>query len=214
MCVFAIEISRIVKKVTGLDVALNVEQFGAANGIYWVIRGIESLDEFQKEVAVLLADPEYLAKVNESVAGQTLSPDLSRICFSSRSTSNWQDRHRPIRPLELTGKQNGRRRPMASSLNGATYDGSSPRVTEVAGVNVTVTDNTEAHRFEVSLDGGLAHLTYRRQGRRLVLVHTEVPVALRGGGIGGQLVAAAAQAALDDDLTIVPVCSFARSWLR
>ena len=71
---FAVEISRIVKKVTGLEVVLNVEQFGAANGIYWVIRGIESLDEFQKQIAVLLADPEYLAKVNEGVAGEYFVP--------------------------------------------------------------------------------------------------------------------------------------------
>ena len=71
---FAVEISRIVKKVTGLEVVLNAEQFGAANGIYWVIRGIESLDEFQKQIAVLLADPEYLAKVNEGVAGEYFVP--------------------------------------------------------------------------------------------------------------------------------------------
>jgi hypothetical protein len=31
---FAVEISRIVKKASGLNVALNVQQFGAANQIY------------------------------------------------------------------------------------------------------------------------------------------------------------------------------------
>lgn len=71
---FAVEISRIVKKVSGLSVALNVQHFGAANRIYWVVRDIESLDDFQKKMALLLADPDYLAKVGEAIAGEYFIP--------------------------------------------------------------------------------------------------------------------------------------------
>lgn len=72
--IFAIEISRIVKKVSGLDVMLNVQLFGAGNRIYWVVREIGSLDEFQKKMALLLADPEYLAKVDEATSGEYFVP--------------------------------------------------------------------------------------------------------------------------------------------
>ena len=66
--------SRIVKKASGLNVALNVQHFGAANRIYWVVRDIESLDDFQKQMALLLADPDYLAKVGEAIAGEYFIP--------------------------------------------------------------------------------------------------------------------------------------------
>jgi hypothetical protein len=77
-----------------------------------------------------------------------------------------------------------------------------------------VTDNAPAGRFELTLNGEIAELTYRRRAGRLVLVHTEVPAALGGRGIGGQLVQAAIDRAAADGLTIVPVCPFARSWLE
>ncbi len=72
--VFAVEISRIVKKASGLNVVLNVQHFGVANRIYWVVRDIESLDDFQKKMALLLADPDYLAKVGEAIAGEYFIP--------------------------------------------------------------------------------------------------------------------------------------------
>jgi uncharacterized protein len=77
-----------------------------------------------------------------------------------------------------------------------------------------VTDNTEASRFELTSDGQLAELVYRHRANRLVLVHTEVPPAIGGQGVGGQLVEAALRRAAADGLTIVPLCSFARSWLQ
>jgi uncharacterized protein len=77
-----------------------------------------------------------------------------------------------------------------------------------------VTDNRERSRFEMSADGHLAELVYRRHGGRLVLIHTEVPAELGGRGIGGKLVTAAIDEAAADGLTIVPLCPFARSWLE
>jgi hypothetical protein len=77
-----------------------------------------------------------------------------------------------------------------------------------------VIDNEAAHRFELTVDGHLAELVYRRNRNRLVLVHTEVPDELEGRGLGGVLVQAALAQAAERDLTIVPVCPFARSWLE
>jgi uncharacterized protein len=77
-----------------------------------------------------------------------------------------------------------------------------------------VTDNSEQSRFELRVADALAELIYRRRADRLVLVHTEVPDELGGRGIGGQLVEAALAKAATDDLTVVPLCPFARGWLE
>jgi uncharacterized protein len=77
-----------------------------------------------------------------------------------------------------------------------------------------VTDDQAASRFELTVEGQLAELRYRRNGRRLVLVHTGVPPELEGRGIGGALVAAAVDQAAREDLTVVPLCPFARRWLE
>lgn len=77
-----------------------------------------------------------------------------------------------------------------------------------------VEDNPAASRFEVRAEGGLAELIYRKNGNRLVLVHTAVPGALGGHGIAGQLVQAAVDYAVAGGMTIVPLCPYARSWLE
>ena len=77
-----------------------------------------------------------------------------------------------------------------------------------------VTDNQAESRFEFDTDGHVAVLMYRRNGKRLVLIHTDVPAELEGHGIGGRLVVAAIDRAAREGLTIVPLCPFARNWLE
>ncbi|HEY2553549.1 MAG TPA: GNAT family N-acetyltransferase [Streptosporangiaceae bacterium] len=77
-----------------------------------------------------------------------------------------------------------------------------------------VTDNAAAQRLEIAQDGQRALLSYRLNGRRLVLIHTEVPEALGGHGVGGRLVRAAIDRAGREGLTVVPLCPFARGWLE
>jgi uncharacterized protein (DUF427 family) len=69
-------------------------------------------------------------------------------------------------------------------------------------------------RFTVEVDGHEAELVYERRGDRLILIHTGVPEALEGRGIGGQLVRAAIDDAVANNLIVVPLCPFAREWLR
>ena len=71
---FAVDIAQVVKKASGLDVMVSAQLFGPTNRVYWTVRGIESLDDFQKKTAALLADADYLAKVGESVAGEYFIP--------------------------------------------------------------------------------------------------------------------------------------------
>lgn len=77
-----------------------------------------------------------------------------------------------------------------------------------------VVDDVVNHRFAFEADDEGAELVYRRNGRRLVLVHTEVPTALRGRGLGGRLVAAAVERARQEGLVVVPLCPYARRWLE
>ena len=79
---------------------------------------------------------------------------------------------------------------------------------------VPVTDNQAASRFEVSDGGYRAELSYHLSGKRLALIHTEVPEELEGKGVGGRLVTAAVDRAAREGLTIVPFCPFARGWLQ
>ena len=83
-------------------------------------------------------------------------------------------------------------------------DGDSPQVI----------DNKTASRFEVRGEDEVAELIYRKNGNRLVLVHTGVPDALAGHGIAGQLVQAAVDEAAASGMTVVPLCPYARSWLK
>ncbi|HEY1319602.1 MAG TPA: GNAT family N-acetyltransferase [Streptosporangiaceae bacterium] len=77
-----------------------------------------------------------------------------------------------------------------------------------------VTDNPGRSRFELPVDGQLAYLRYRRNGTRLVLIHTDVPDEIGGRGLGGKLVRAAISHAAREGMTVVPLCPFARDWLE
>ena len=77
-----------------------------------------------------------------------------------------------------------------------------------------IVDDPDQHHFVYRVDGAEAELVYRRNGRRLVLVHTEVPDELGGRGIGGRLVKAALDQARTNGWTVVPWCPFARAWMR
>jgi predicted GNAT family acetyltransferase len=76
------------------------------------------------------------------------------------------------------------------------------------------TDNRAAGRFELVVDGLTAFLTYERTPRSLVLVHTEVPSALRGRHLADALARAAIDAADAEGLRFVAVCPFVKAFLR
>jgi predicted GNAT family acetyltransferase len=77
-----------------------------------------------------------------------------------------------------------------------------------------VVDDSAESRFVISEGGTEAELLYARQGDRLILVHTGVPEAWSGHGIGGRLVRTALAQAKAEGLTVVPWCPYARRWLH
>lgn len=81
---------------------------------------------------------------------------------------------------------------------------------------VTVTNNSDAGRFEAHLDGELAGFAnYRLSDQTIAFTHTEVFPEFEGKGVGGAL----ARGALDtvraeDDRKVVPLCPFIKAWIE
>lgn len=76
------------------------------------------------------------------------------------------------------------------------------------------TDNTKKNRFELELDGGVAIADYSRDGRKLSINRVFVPEELRGQGAAGQIMAEIVKVAEKNGDTLVPVCSYAVSWME
>ncbi len=79
---------------------------------------------------------------------------------------------------------------------------------------MTVIHDEEAHRFTVEVEGMQAVLDYRLRGKRMLFLHTGVPPALEGRGIGSALVRAGLNYAREQGYHIVPLCSFVAAYLR
>ena len=78
----------------------------------------------------------------------------------------------------------------------------------------SVADHRASSRLELTIDDQTAFLAYERTPHSFVIVHTEVPPALRGRHLGDVLVKAALDRAHADHLRLVAVCPFARAYLR
>ncbi len=76
----------------------------------------------------------------------------------------------------------------------------------------TVIDNPAQHRFEMHVDGHLAVVEYRESGDGLDLVHTEVPDALSGRGIGSRLAKGVFDQLRASGRKAKVTCSFLQAW--
>ena len=78
-----------------------------------------------------------------------------------------------------------------------------------------VTDNTERHRFEITVGGEVAGFAeYARREGEVELTHTVVDDAYEGQGLGSILVSAALDAVRDEGLLVVPTCPFVAKYLE
>lgn len=76
-----------------------------------------------------------------------------------------------------------------------------------------VRDNKERHRFELDAEGHVAFSEYRRDAGTLTVMHTEVPSALNGKGIGSALVRGLLDIARAEKLKVVPRCPFVAGYI-
>ena len=77
-----------------------------------------------------------------------------------------------------------------------------------------VRHNPQAGRFEIGSGPDLAVLEYLEQGDTLVFIHTEVPPALEGKGLGSQLARAGLEYARAQKKKVVPLCWFVRGYIE
>jgi predicted GNAT family acetyltransferase len=77
-----------------------------------------------------------------------------------------------------------------------------------------MTNNGDAHRFELSENGHTAYADYRLDGARLYIDYVEAPPPLRGTGAAGRLMADIMAWARERGLEVVPVCGYAAAWIR
>ncbi len=89
----------------------------------------------------------------------------------------------------------------------------SHRDDEVSSV-VQVEHRPERGRFQARVDGHLCVADYRLDGGRMQMTHTEVHPALEGRGIAAALARAALDHARAHGLTVVPLCSYVRAYMR
>jgi predicted GNAT family acetyltransferase len=77
-----------------------------------------------------------------------------------------------------------------------------------------VIDNAARSRYELALEGGVAFVDYQEIGKLRVLTHSEVPPALRGRGIGAELVAGALQLASEQGVRVQARCSYVARFIE
>lgn len=79
---------------------------------------------------------------------------------------------------------------------------------------VVIQDNQARRRYEVTIDGRRAMLTYTRRPGSIELIHTDVPSELRGRGLASAL----ARRALDDaraaGVRVIATCPFVQAYVR
>ena len=60
----------------------------------------------------------------------------------------------------------------------------------------------------MEVGGGLAFAEYRRAGDQIIFTHTEVPPQFRGRGLAERLVLFGLEVAQQENLRVVPLCSY------
>lgn len=77
-----------------------------------------------------------------------------------------------------------------------------------------VTDNPAKMRYEIHEDGEVAgFITYAREGKVIIFLHTETDPRFRGDGLAGRLVRSSLDDARKRGLDVLPFCPFLRDWI-
>ncbi|MDL2265737.1 N-acetyltransferase [Parabacteroides sp. OttesenSCG-928-G07] len=76
-------------------------------------------------------------------------------------------------------------------------------------------DNKEAGRYEFHIEGYIPLIDYRiSDDGDIYLIHTEVPLALEGRGIGSQLVKEVLTDVKSRGLRLIPLCPFVAGYIK
>lgn len=81
-------------------------------------------------------------------------------------------------------------------------------------MNLQITHNAAASRFETTVDGHLCVADYQLHDGVMTMTHTLVPPALEGRGIAAALAAAALAHARAAGLRVRPACSYVARYMQ
>jgi uncharacterized protein len=70
------------------------------------------------------------------------------------------------------------------------------------------------HRFKARVSGHDALLVYQLKRRQMIITHTEVPEAIGGRGIAGELTKVALRFAREKKYKVVPACAYAEAFFE
>ena len=81
--------------------------------------------------------------------------------------------------------------------------------------NISLSDNRDAHRFELHKDGVLAgRAEYNLLKGAVMFTHTEVSPQFEGQGLGSKLAAFALDDVRKRGLQVIPVCQYIAGYIR
>jgi hypothetical protein len=82
-------------------------------------------------------------------------------------------------------------------------------------MDIAIRHDEAGHRFVAEVGGEVAELTYvEKDASTVILDHTFVPAALRGGGVAGALAARALDWARASRLRVLPACPYVASYIK
>lgn len=79
---------------------------------------------------------------------------------------------------------------------------------------IQVIHKPEESHFEATVDGYPSKLDYILDGKNFVITHVGVHPELRGQGVAGKIVEVSLEYARENGLRVVPMCSYAASYIR
>jgi len=78
----------------------------------------------------------------------------------------------------------------------------------------SVRDNKDRNRFELDIGSEVAFANYRLTPSAVMITHTETPRALRGRGVGSELVKGALELIRRDGKKVIAGCGFVVDYLE
>ena len=82
-------------------------------------------------------------------------------------------------------------------------------------MTITITNNTDKHRYEAQLDGQLAGFCeYNLLSNAVMFTHTEVMPAFEGKGVGSALARHVLDEARAQATPVIPACQFIAGYIR
>ncbi|MBK1438523.1 N-acetyltransferase [Parapedobacter sp. ISTM3] len=76
-----------------------------------------------------------------------------------------------------------------------------------------VKDETQ-RQYQLTIDGQVAFIDYKQHGKRVYLIHTEVPATLEGRGVAASLVGKVFTHIEQNGELLIPLCPYVQAYLK